>query len=83
MRQFYENWAFLEDANSTVTTVDLPEKTNSTVVTDELPNPDEKSIIKTTDITNPQNSAIAITELKLSGINLSDFPVEDFLRFRR
>ena len=49
-------------------------------MTDELPNPDEKSIIKTTDITNPQNSVIGITDLTLSGINLSDFPVEDFFK---
>ena len=67
MRQFYENWAFLENSNSTVTT-------------DELSNPDEKSVIKTTDLGNSQNSVIVITELKLSGINLSDFPVEDFFK---
>lgn len=67
MRQFYENWAFLENSNSTVTN-------------DELPNPNEKSVIKTTDLSNSQNSIIVITDLKLSGINLSDFPVEDFFK---
>ncbi len=67
MRLFYENWSFLENSNSSD-------------ASDELSNSDEKSIIKTTNITNPQNSVIAITELKLSGINLSDFPVEDFFK---
>lgn len=67
MRQFYENWAFLENSNSTVTN-------------DEFPNPNEKSVIKTTDLSNSQNSIIVITDLKLSGINLSDFPVEDFFK---
>lgn len=67
MRQFYENWAFLEDSNSTVTT-------------DELPNPNEKSVIETTDLSNSQKSVIVITDLKLSGINISDFPVEDFFK---
>ncbi len=67
MRLFYENWSFLENSNSSD-------------ASDELSNSDEKSIIKTTDITNPQNSVIAITELKLSGINLSDFPVDDFFK---
>ena len=41
MRQFYENWAFLEDSNSTV-------------ITDETPVTAEKSVITTTDLkTNP------------------------------
>ena len=35
MRQFYENWAFLEDSNSTVITDELADSSNSTVVTDE------------------------------------------------
>ena len=67
MRQFYENWAFLEDSNSTV-------------ITDETPVTAEKSVITTTDLTKTTNSVIAITEFKLSGINLNDFPVEDFFK---
>lgn len=66
MRQFYENWAFLEDSNSTVATVELPETNNSSIIIDK-----EKE---------SQNSIIGITEFKLSGINLSDFPVEDFFK---
>ena len=67
MRQFYENWAFLEVSNSPVTTV-------------ELSSPNKKSVIKTTDLTKSKNSVIIITELNLSGINLSDFPIEDFFK---
>lgn len=66
MRQFYENWAFLEDPNSTVTTVELPKVNNSSSTRKE-----SKKL---------QNTIIEITEFKLSGINLSDFPVEDFFK---
>ena len=66
MRQFYENWSFLEDANSTVTTVELPKVNNSSSTRKEAK--------------KPQNTIIEITEFKLSGINLSDFPVEDFFK---
>lgn len=66
MRQFYENWAFLEDSNSTVITDELADSSNSTVVTDEL--------------AMSKNPVIAITEFKLSGINLNSFPVEDFFK---
>lgn len=54
MRQFYENWSFLEDSNSTV-------------MTDELPHSSSKSSVITNDLSKPQNSVIAITEFKLSG----------------
>lgn len=67
MRQFYENWSFLEDSNSTV-------------MTDELPPSSSKSSVITNDLSKPQNSVIAITEFKLSGINLQNFPVEDFFK---
>lgn len=53
-RQFYENWSFLEDSNSTV-------------ITDELPPSSSKSSVITNDLSKPQNSVIAITEFKLSG----------------
>lgn len=66
MRQFYENWSFLENANSTVTTVELPKVNNSSSTRKEAK--------------KPQNTIIEITEFKLSGINLSDFPVEDFFK---
>ncbi len=66
MRQFYENWSFLEDANSTVTTVEFPKVNNSSSTRKEAK--------------KPQNTIIEITEFKLSGINLSDFPVEDFFK---
>ena len=67
MRQFYENWAFLEDSNSTDASVELlSDELNSTVMTDELQ--------------NNQNAIMPITDFKLSGINLSDFPVEDFFK---
>ena len=67
MRQFYDNWAFLEDSNSTDASVELlAVSSNSTVVTDELKD-DQKSIIP-------------ITDFKLTGINLADFPVEDFFK---
>lgn len=67
MRQFYDNWAFLEDSNSTDAPVELlAVSSNSTVITDELKD-DQKSIIP-------------ITDFKLTGINLADFPVEDFFK---
>ena len=67
MRQFYDNWAFLEDSNSTDASVELlAVSSNSTVITDELKD-DQKSIIP-------------ITDFKLTGINLADFPVEDFFK---
>ena len=66
MRLFYESWSFLEDSNSSVTTVELTDNSNSSVTTDELK--------------NSQKSVIIINDLKLSGINLSDFPVEDFFK---
>ena len=34
MRLFYENWSFLENTNSSVTTGELPEKTNSSDASD-------------------------------------------------
>jgi len=64
MRQFYDNWAFLEDSNSTDASVELlAVSSNSTVITDELK--------------DNQKSVIPITDFKLTGINLADFPVED------
>lgn len=62
MRLFYENWSFLENNNSSVTTGELPEKTNSSDASDEL------------------TAIIPISDFKLSGINLADFPVEDFFK---
>ena len=62
MRLFYENWNFLEDSNSSVMTVELPEKLNSSDASDEL------------------TAIIPIADFKLSGINLADFPVEDFFK---
>ncbi|WP_318663435.1 DUF1016 N-terminal domain-containing protein [Treponema sp.] len=62
MRLFYENWSFLENTNSSVTTGELPEKTNSSDASDEL------------------SAIIPISDFKLSGINLADFPVKDFFK---
>lgn len=66
MRLFYESWSFLEDSNSSVIKDELTDKENSFFMTNE----EKKS----------QNSVIEITELKLSGVNLSDFPIEDFFK---
>ena len=67
MRQFYDNWAFLEDSNSTDASVELlAVSSNSTVITDELK--------------DNQKSVIPITDFKLTGINLADFLVEDFFK---
>ena len=67
MRQFYDNWAFLEESNSTDASVELlSDNSNSSVMTGE--------------IKDSQNSIIPITDFKLSGINLADFPVEDFFK---
>lgn len=67
MRQFYDNWAFLEDSNSTDASVELlPDNSNSPVMSGE--------------IRDNQKSIIPITDFKLSGINLADFPVEDFFK---
>ena len=67
MQQFYDNWAFLEDSNSTDASVELlAVSSNSTVITDELK--------------DNQKSVIPITDFKLTGINLADFPVEDFFK---
>ena len=67
MRQFYDNWAFLEHSNSTDASVELlAVSSNSTVITDELK--------------DNQKSVIPITDFKLTGINLADFPVEDFFK---
>ncbi len=62
MRLFYENWSFLENTNSSVTTGELPEKTNSSDASDEF------------------KSIIPISDFKLSGVDLNDFPVEDFFK---
>ena len=67
MRQFYDNWAFLVDSNSTDASVDfVSDSSNSSVVSDKFK--------------NNQNSIIPITDFKLSGINLADFPVEEFFK---
>lgn len=67
MRQFYDNWAFLEDSNSTDASVELlTDTSNSTVMTGEFK--------------DDQKSVIPITDFKLTGINLADFPVEDFFK---
>lgn len=67
MRQFYDNWAFLEDSNSTDASVELlTDTSNSTVMTGEFK--------------NDQKLVIPITDFKLTGINLADFPVEDFFK---
>lgn len=81
MRQFYENWSFLEESNSSVITDKLPDaKTNSTDASVELlPNSSNSTVI-TGEITDNQKSIIPITDFKLSGINLADFPVEDFFK---
>ena len=62
MRLFYENWSFLEDQKSSVTTGELLEKTNSSDASDEF------------------KSIIPISDFKLSGVDLNDFPVEDFFK---
>ena len=53
------------------------EAPNSSVMTDELPDSKTNSSDASTELT----SIIPIPNFKLSGINLADFPVEDFLRF--
>lgn len=67
MRLFYENWSFLEN-------------TNSSVVSDELPPANTNSTDASDDLKDNQSSIIPITDFKLSGINLADFPVEDFFK---
>ncbi len=52
------------------------EDTNSSVITDEL---DVKSS-KSSDVTDDFKGIIPISDFKLSGVNLSDFPVEDFFK---
>ena len=67
MRLFYENWSFLEDCNSSVIIDGLiDEHLNSSDASDEF----EES----------QNLEIVIPELKLSGININDFPIENFFK---
>ena len=52
------------------------EAPNSSVMTDELP--DSKT--NSSDATDELTSIIPIPNFKLSGINLADFPVEDFFK---
>lgn len=52
------------------------EAPNSSVMTDELPDKTNSS-----DASDELTAIIPIADFKLSGINLADFPVEDFLRF--
>ena len=51
------------------------EDSNSSVMTDELPDKTNSS-----DASDELTSIIPIAEFKLSGINLADFPVEDFFK---
>ena len=51
------------------------EDSNSSVMTDELP---EK--LKSSDASDDLTAIIPIADFKLSGINLADFPVEDFFK---
>ena len=51
------------------------EDSNSSVMTDELP---EK--LNSSDASDELTSIIPISDFKLSGINLADFPVEDFFK---
>lgn len=53
------------------------EVSNSSVMTDELPDTKTNS----SDVSDELTAIIPIADFKLSGINLADFPVEDFLRF--
>ena len=77
MRLFYENWNFLEDANSSVITDELQtSNTNSTVTTDEL----RASNTNSSDASDKLTEIIPITDLNLSGISLQEFPVEDFFK---
>lgn len=67
MRQFYDNWSFLEDSNSTDASVELlSNSSNSAVMTGE--------------IKDNQKSIIPITDFKLSGVKPADFPIEDFFK---
>lgn len=52
------------------------EDSNSSVITDELP--DSKT--NSSDASDELTSIIPISDFKLSGINLADFPVEDFFK---
>ena len=52
------------------------EDSNLSVMTDKLPDTKTKSSVMTDDL----NMTISISDLKLSGVNLSDFPVEDFFK---
>ena len=52
------------------------EDSNSSVITDELPDARTNSSAASTELT----SIIPIADFKLSGINLADFPVEDFFK---
>ena len=51
------------------------EDSNSSVMTDELP---EK--LNSSDTSDELTAIIPISDFKLSGINLADFPVEDFFK---
>lgn len=67
MRQFYDNWSFLEESNSTDASVELlSNNSNSAVMTGELK--------------DNQKSIIPITDFKLSGVKPADFPIEDFFK---
>lgn len=52
------------------------EDSNSSVITDELP--DSKT--NSSDASDELTAIIPISDFKLSGINLADFPVEDFFK---
>ena len=52
------------------------EDSNSSVITDELPSPNSNS----PDASDEFTAIIPISHFKLSGVNLNDFPVEDFFK---
>ena len=81
MRLFYENWSFLENTNSSVVSDELPPaNTNSTDASVDLPPASTNSPVASDEFKDNQNSIIPITDFKLSGINLADFPVEEFFK---
>lgn len=75
MRKFYEQWQML-DANSTVATDEIGDKSNSTIAIVESPT--EKSTITIVENNNAKNDIDIKHAIVIP--NALDFPVEDFFR---
>ena len=51
------------------------ENANTSVLNDELP-----AIVNSSDVSDELKPIVSISDFKLSGVNLNDFPVEDFFK---